>query len=48
MIKEIERAQTALLVLDQKIPEWLINMIFLGKFDTAIRSGIKCMFSVIG
>ena len=28
-------------VLDQKIPDWLIKIKFLGKVETSIRSGIK-------
>lgn len=27
-----------------KHPDFLIKIIFLGKFETAIRSGIKCRF----
>ena len=33
---------------DQKIPHWLITMMFLGKADTTIRSGMKSRFGVVG
>lgn len=36
-----------LLVLPQKIPDWLIKFAFLGKGETAIGSGIKSRFSII-
>lgn len=35
-----------LLVLDQKILDWLI--IFLGEVETAIRPGIRVRFGIMG
>ena len=40
--------QITLLALDQKIPDWLMKITFLGEVQTAIRSGIKSRFGVIG
>lgn len=37
-----------LLGVDQKVPDWLIMIIFLGEFEKAIRSGIKSRFRVMG
>lgn len=33
---------------DQKISDWLINVIFLDKAETAIISGIKSMYGITG
>lgn len=33
---------------DQKISVWLIKIIFLGKIETAIRSGIKARICTMG
>ena len=33
---------------DQKIPEWLIKLTFLGKVETATRSGVKSRFGSMG
>ena len=33
---------------DRKIPAWLIKITFLGKVETAIRSGIKSRFCNMG
>lgn len=41
-------AQLTLLMIDQKIPYWLIKIMFLGKDETAIRSGIKSRFGIMG
>lgn len=35
------------MVLDQSIPDWLIKIIFLGKVETAIKSGIKSRFGIM-
>lgn len=35
-------------VLDQKIPDWLIKITFLGEDETAIRSSIKSKFVIMG
>ena len=32
---------------DQKIPNWLITITFLGEAKTAIRSGIKSRFGIM-
>ena len=32
---------------DQKIPDWLIQIMFLGEIKTTIRSGIKSRFGVM-
>lgn len=33
---------------DHKIPDWLINIMFLGEVETAIRSGIQSRFCYHG
>ena len=33
---------------DQKFSVWLIKIIFLGKTETAIRSGVKARICTIG
>ena len=33
---------------DQKLSVWLIKIIFLGKTETAIRSGVKARICTIG
>ena len=33
---------------DQKIPNWLIKITFLEEVETAIRSGIKSSFGIMG
>ena len=33
---------------DQKFSVWLIKIIFLGKIETAIRSGIKARICTMG
>ena len=35
-----------LLVLKQKIPDWLIKIIFLGEVETAIKLDIKSRFGI--
>ena len=37
-----------LLGADQKIPDWLIKILFLGEAETAIRSSIKTRFGIMG
>ena len=46
----MERAMPhiTLLVLDQKIPDWLIKIMFLGEVGTAIKLGIKVRFGILG
>ena len=36
--------QINLLVFGQKIPDWLIKIMFLGEVETAVRSGVKSSF----
>lgn len=36
------------LVLDWKIPVWLIEMTFLGETEIALKSGIKATFGIMG
>lgn len=45
----MERAHLADYLIDtgQKIPDWLVKIIFLGKAETAISSGIKSRFGII-
>ena len=33
---------------DQKIPDLLVKFTFLGQVETAVKSGIKSMFGLIG
>ena len=33
---------------ENKIPDWPIKITFLGKVETAIRSGIKSRFDIMG
>ena len=33
---------------DWNIPEGLIKIMFLGKFEAAIKSGIRCKFGITG
>lgn len=33
---------------DQKIPDWLIKITFLGKVETAIKLDIKSRFDIMG
>lgn len=33
---------------DQKIPDWLIKIMFLGKVETAVRSSMKSRFGIMG
>lgn len=33
---------------DQKIPDWLIKILFLVKTETAVRLGIKYRFGIMG
>ena len=40
--------QIILLVLDQKIPDWLVKIMCLGAVETAIRSGVQCRFGIMG
>lgn len=37
-----------LIVTDQKIPDWLVKITFLGNVKTAIRLSIKSKFGIIG
>ena len=37
-----------LLGADQKIPDWLIRVTFLGKVETASKSSIKSRFGIMG
>lgn len=37
-----------LLVLGQKIPDYLIKAMFLGEVEIAVRPGIKSRFGVMG
>lgn len=32
----------------QKIPDWPIKIAFLGKVETALRSGVKSGFGIMG
>ena len=34
-------------VLDQKIPYWLIMVMFLGEVKTAVKTGIKSRFGIM-
>ena len=38
----------SLLVLNQKIPSWLIKIMFLGEVEAAIRSGLISRFGIMG
>ena len=40
--------QITSLVLTGNIPEGLIKIMFLGKFETAVKSGIRCKFGITG
>ena len=42
------RWHITLLVHDQKIPDWLSKTTFLEEAETAIRSGIKSRFGIMG
>lgn len=33
---------------DQKIPDWLVKVMFLGEVETEIRAGIKSRFEYHG
>lgn len=37
-----------LMGVDQKVPDWLMKIIFLGEFERAVRSGIKSRFGITG
>lgn len=47
---ELEWAQATdyLIDIDQNIPSWLIEIMFLGEVKRAIRSGIKSWFGILG
>lgn len=47
---ELEWAQVTdyLIDIDQKIPGWLIKIMFLGEVKRAIRSDIKFWFDIMG
>ena len=42
------RGQSALLVLDQKIADWVTKITFLGEVGSAVRSDIKSRFGIMG
>lgn len=46
----IERAHVTdwLIAVDQKVPDWLIKIIFLAIVKGAIRSDIKSKFGIMG
>lgn len=47
---EMERAHVTdyYIGVDQKIPDWLIKVMFLGEVETVVRSGIKSRFGIMG
>lgn len=50
LLCEMERLHVPdyLIGTDQKIPDWLIKIAFLGKLKTAVRSGIESRFGIVG